>query len=277
MKPRTVRLNVRDSERVRAFYEVTIGLRALGDEGGVVRMGVGDETLVELAPAESAPPRPPGTTGLFHLAILLPTRQELAIALGRVASSGSSLTGVADHLVSESLYLDDPEGNGIELYRDRPSEDWSRSGGRIQMATLPLNLDGLAAEASGAGDGEVGMPVSTRIGHVHLNVADLERSEAFYCDLLGFDATVRSFPGALFVATAGYHHDLGLNTWSSAGGPAPPEGALGLSRFELAVQDPLELRRVEERLERAGVESTAAAGALAVADPAGNGVLLRAG
>ena len=275
MKPRAVRLNVRDPERVGDFYRETIGLRALGSDAGILRMGVGAETLVELASSPSAPARPRGTTGLFHLAILVPTRHALALALRRVAGSGGSLTGVADHLVSESLYLDDPEGNGIEIYRDRPREEWPRAGGQIEMATLPLDLDRLAAEAGNADEDQAGVPASTRIGHVHLNVADLERAEAFYCELLGFEVTVRSFPGALFVATAGYHHDLGLNTWSSLGGPPPPEGALGMSHFELVVEDSDQLRRVERRLEGAGVESTRAAGAISVADPFGNGVLLR--
>ncbi len=277
MKPRAVRLNVRDSERVGDFYRETIGLRALGTDGGVLRMGVGEETLVELVPSPSAPGRPPGTTGLFHLAILLETRHALALALRRVAGSGWSLTGVADHLVSEALYLDDPEGNGIELYRDRPPEDWPRAGGEIKMATLPLDLDRLVAEATDADDDEAVVPASTRIGHVHLNVADLRRAEAFYCELLGFDVTTRGFPGALFVSTGGYHHHVGLNTWNGPGAPPPPPGALGLSHFELAVDDTIELERLRLRLAEAGVHSDPAADRIAIRDPSGNGVLVTAG
>jgi catechol 2,3-dioxygenase len=277
MKPRIVRLNVRDPNRARLFYERTIGLRELESDREIVRMGAGDDPLVELVASAGAPARPPGTTGLFHLAILVATRRDLAISLGRVSRSGWPLTGVADHLVSESLYLDDPEGNGIELYRDRPRADWPRADGRIQMATLPLDLETLSAELGDADAAtDPGMPAGTRIGHVHLNVADLDRAESFYCDLLGFEVTVRTFPGALFVATAGYHHDLGLNTWSSLNGPPPPPGALGMSSSELVVEDPSELDRVQGRLAEAGVESRPADGGIRVADPFGNGVRLRA-
>ena len=220
--------------------------------------------------------RPHGTTGLFHLAILLPSRADLARALRRVADAGWRFTGASDHLVSEALYLHDPEGNGIEIYRDRPREQWRFVDGELQMDTLPLDLDSVLGELSGAETGAHGMPAGTRIGHVHLNVAELSAAEDFYAGALGFDVTVRSYPGALFLSTGGYHHQIGVNTWAGEGAPAPPPGSLGLRRFELALPGAPELEQVEQRLSAAGFDAKRDGDALHLADPSGNGILLRA-
>ncbi|MGI8597046.1 MAG: VOC family protein [Thermoleophilaceae bacterium] len=167
-----------------------------------------------------APPPPRWSSGLFHLALLVPSRAELARAVRRVTGAGGRFTGASDHLVSEALYLNDPEGNGIEIYRDRPREEWEHTGGEVRMSTLALDLDAVMAELP-AGDGPDGMPPGTVMGHVHLSVADLAETESFYADVLGFDVTVRSYPGALFLSAGGYHHHVGANTWTSAGVPAP--------------------------------------------------------
>lgn len=273
IKPGAIRLNVADAPRARAFYEQTIGLREVGDDAEVLRLGTNGSALVELVDAPGAPRRPPHTTGLFHLAILLDGRRELARALGRVARSGWSLTGASDHLVSEALYLSDPEGNGIELYRDRPRAEWRYVDGELVMATLPLDLDALAAEAE-ADPGSTGVGSEARIGHLHLNVADLDQAEAFYCGLLGFEVTVRDYPGALFVSTGGYHHHLGFNTWAGPGAPSPPARALGLNRFELAVQGALELDRIERRLSKAGIQAERSDAGIRLADPSANRLLL---
>ena len=194
-----IRLRVGDIERLRDFYETTIGLRALGAEDGVTAMGANGRALVELVSDPGAPARPPRSTGLFHLALLVPTRADLAQTLRRVVGSGWRLSGASDHLVSEALYLSDPEGNGIELYRDRPREEWSFVDGTLQMDTLPLDLESLLAE-SGGEDGGPEMPAGTTLGHVHLQVADLAAAEAFWVDALGLDVTVRGYPGALFTS-----------------------------------------------------------------------------
>jgi catechol 2,3-dioxygenase len=274
IEPGAVRLNVGDAGRAEAFYAQTIGLHRVGEpEPEVTRLGANQSALVELVEAPGAPRRPPNTTGLFHLAILLESRAELARAMNRVLQSGWSLGGASDHLVSEALYLSDPEGNGIELYRDRPRAEWRHVDGRLQMSSLPLDLDALGAEAGGdPGSGGVGS--GARIGHLHLNVADLERTEAFYCGLLGFEVTVRGYPGALFVSTGGYHHHLGFNTWAGPGAPSPPAGALGLNRFELVVDSQAPLDRVAARLAEAGVEAYSDEG-VQVADPSGIRLLLR--
>ena len=218
-----VRLTVADLEGMRDFYRDAIGLTELAGEGDVVRLGADSQSIVELVGDPDAPPRPRGTSGLFHLAILVPTRADLARALQRVAEAGWRLSGASDHLVSEALYLSDPEGNGIELYRDRPREEWPVRDGVLQMDTLPLDLDGVLGELRRE-DAQAGMPSGTRIGHVHLNVGDLTAAEAFYSGGLGFDVMVRGYPGALFVSAGGYHHHLGLNTWAGEGAPPATRG-----------------------------------------------------
>jgi catechol 2,3-dioxygenase len=273
MEPGAVRLRVADLETQREFYERAIGLRPIDSADGVTRLGSDGTPVVELAPSASPPPRPPRTTGLFHLAILVPDRAALAAALARAVRAGGRLSGASDHLVSEALYLDDPEGNGIEIYRDRPRAEWERDGGEIRMATLPLDVDGLLGGLHE--DEPSGMPRGTRIGHVHLNVADIGDAERFYSGLLGFDVTVRGYPGALFLSTGGYHHHIGVNTWAGPGAPAPPAGSRGLEWFELAVGDEPGLGEIEQRLGGAGAPIERRPEGLLTHDPSGNGLLLR--
>jgi catechol 2,3-dioxygenase len=272
-----VRLTVADLDRARAFYERALGLRATGGEGDVVGLGPpGGPAIVELVGKPEAPRRPSRTTGLFHLAVLVPSRGDLAAALERVARAGWSFTGASDHLVSEALYLNDPEGNGIEIYRDRSRAEWRRdAGGELEMATLALDLEGLMAERP-AGDGEGGMPPGTRVGHVHLQVADLAAAERFYAGVLGFEVTVRGYPDALFVSAGGYHHHIGLNTWAGEGAPPPPPGARGLRSFEVALPGAEELERVAGRIQAAGLDARPEDGGLLVLDPSRNAVILRA-
>jgi catechol 2,3-dioxygenase len=271
-----VRLTAAEPDALARFYERTVGLRPLAAPNGIEPLGVEEgQPLVELDPRPEAPPRPAGTTGLFHLAILVPNRLELARALRRVSESGWRFTGASDHLVSEALYLRDPEGNGIEIYRDRPRDEWRRAGGDIEMDTLPLDLEGLLEELAGDDAPGEGMPPGTRIGHVHLNVADLADAEAFYGGALGFDVTVRGYPGALFVSAGGYHHHVGLNTWMGEGAPPPPPGARGLGRFEIVLPDAAAVEATAQRLAAHGVETESSGEGLAVMDPSGNRLLLR--
>lgn len=239
----------------------------LGPEGG--------EPLVELVSAPDAPRAPSFSTGLFHLAILVPDRAELARSLQRVAGGAWRLTGASDHLVSEALYLRDPEGNGIEIYRDRPRESWRHDRGELRMATLPLDLEDVLGELVSGERRPDGMPAGTRIGHVHLQVADIPAAEGFYHDALGLDVMVRSYPGALFLAAGGYHHHLGVNTWQSQGAPAPPDGALGLDRWELVLPDAAARDDAAARLGESGAPQRLDDGVLAT-DPSGNRVLLTA-
>jgi catechol 2,3-dioxygenase len=276
-----VKLTVSDAERTRAFYERVIGLRSSELDTGAVSVGTASgESLVELHGDAAAPALDHRAPGLFHLAILLPTRRDLADALARLVAARWPLAGASDHLVSEALYLSDPDGNGIEIYRDRPREEWPRSGGQIEMATLPLDLQALYGEAAGGSPDLEGlpdrMPDATVIGHVHLQVSDLQQAEAFYSGLLGFDVTVRGYPGALFVSAGGYHHHLGLNTWNSRGAAPARPGAIGLREFQVRLSGADELQRVVGRLAEAGVPVDRTDSAAFVRDPFGNGVRLLA-
>jgi catechol 2,3-dioxygenase len=275
--PGAVSLTVSDLARSREFYETALGLGVRESEDGGLAFGVpGGADLVRLYGDPSALALDRRATGLYHQAILFPTRLDLAHALARLAEARWPLDGVADHLVSEALYLSDPDGNGIELYRDRPREEWRYDGEQLQMTTLPLDLRNLAAELDAADGPQTAAPAGATMGHVHLQVASIPDAEAFYHGVLGFDVTTRGYPGALFVSAGGYHHHLGLNTWHSAGsGPAAP-GSVGLRSYEVVVPDAAELERVLGRVTDAGLDAERrGADAAAVRDPSGNLVVLR--
>jgi catechol 2,3-dioxygenase len=272
-----VRLTVTELERARAFYEQVIGLSATERADGALAFGAVDgQPLVELRGDGSAPRLDRRATGLFHLAILMPSRRDLAFALTRLANSRWPLDGASDHLVSEALYLSDPDGNGIEIYRDRPREEWRQVDGQLAMNTLPLDLQSLLSELSAVDAAEPMAPPATVIGHVHLQVADLERAEAFYAGVLGFEVMVRGYPGALFVAAGGYHHHVGLNTWNSLGAGPPAPGSVGLRSFEIKLSKPSELDRVLARARAAAIPTEDRADGTLIRDPFGNGVFLTA-
>jgi len=268
-----IRLRGGDVGLLRDFYERAVGLEPTASADGITALGAGDGPLVELVSDPDAPARPPRTTGLFHLAILVPTRADLAHALRRVFEAGWHLSGASDHLVSEALYLSDPEGNGIELYRDRPHDEWPYQGGEVAMATLPLDLEGLLAEPGGDAEAPA-MPEGTVLGHVHLQVSDLDTAPGFWVDALGLDVTTSLYPGALFVSAGGYHHHVGLNTWAGVGAPRPPVGARGLDRFEVVLPDTGSYAAARERLS-AAAEVRDVDGGTVAEDPSGNAVLLR--
>jgi catechol 2,3-dioxygenase len=272
-----VALTVADPSAASAFYEQAVGLRPLPEEDDLIRLGAGETAVVELFGDGDAPPRPPATTGLFHLAILVPSRIELARALRRVANAGRRFSGASDHLVSEALYLQDPEGNGIEIYRDRPRDEWPVENGELRMDTIPLDLKGLLLELPD-GDDDGGEPIApgTRIGHIHLNVADLGAAERFYVGTLGFEVTVRGYPQALFVSAGAYHHHIGLNTWAGEGAPPPPPGSRGLRWFEILLPGERALEELERQLADQGAEYRREEDVLHVLDPSGNPIALRA-
>lgn len=221
-----------------------------------------------------ARPMPRRASGLYHFAILVPSRPDLGRALRRLAEARVPI-GEADHLVSEALYLADPDRNGIEIYRDRPRDSWKWRGGSVQMAVDPLDLAGILAEGERDARPDEGLPDGTRIGHLHLQVSSTDEAWEFYCRLLGFSVTSR-YQGALFAAAGGYHHHLGLNTWSSLGAPpAPPEGA-GIDAFVIEVPDDEALGRVAERLADAKRPYEAAGSEITLRDPWNIEVVIRA-
>ncbi len=262
-----VTLRVHDLTALTAYYRDAIGLRVIRQDVESADLGIGERVLVRL---QAGAARPTSAAGLFHLAILLPSRRDLANWLRHAAVTRIPLEGASDHLVSEALYLSDPEGNGIEIYRDRKREEWPRKpDGGIAMATERLDLDKLLGEADEAT--YAGMPEGTGMGHIHLRVGDTAAAEAFYRDLLGFDLMVH-YPGASFLSSGGYHHHIAGNIWGSRGaGPRQP-GEAGLDRFELVARDEADFAAMRQRILAAGGVETG--GAPTVADPWNNRVVL---
>lgn len=263
-----VALTVADLDTIGAFYAEVIGLAPLVLESSRAVYGVDAEPLVELHEERGAQRAPQRSTGLYHLAILFPSRGDLGAALRRLVEHGWPVDGASDHLVSEAIYLRDPEGNGIELYRDRPREEWPRENGSVRMANAPLDLQALLDEA-GTASADVA-PAGTTMGHVHLKVADLGQAEAFYCGVLGFEMSVDwSNHGALFVSAGGYHHHLGLNIWESRGGAAPAPGSAGLRSITLLVPSDDELAALAARAQAPGTSMTRNGATLQLTDPFG--------
>jgi catechol 2,3-dioxygenase len=262
----TVALRVNDLARVTAFYRDAIGLAPIEQGADFATLGVDGVVLVRL---EKGAARPTSPAGLFHLAILLPSRQALADWVGHAAQARIQLDGASDHLVSEALYLSDPEGNGIEIYRDRPRAEWPRRDGAIKMATDRLDLQKLLGEAEP--DPYAGMPAGTRMGHIHLRVGDTGQTEAFYSGQLGFDLTVR-YPGASFLSSGGYHHHIAGNVWNSRGAGPRGGGEDGLAWFELVARDAQDFDAMRARMLAAGGSEGEAGPTLT--DPWGNLLVL---
>jgi catechol 2,3-dioxygenase len=267
MRIGTVALTVRDLDTVSRFYREVIGLTPIETGTGLVRLGVGETVLLELRHDPAAPLASPRAAGLFHTAFLLPNRTDLAQWLLHAAEQRVTLQGASDHLVSEAIYLADPEGNGIEVYWDRPSETWAWRDGMVEMSTLALDLNGLVATAKTRD--WAGLPASSLIGHVHLQVGVLEPAESFYAGLLGLDVVCR-YPGATFLSSGGYHHHIGTNIWNSRGAPVRSEATTGLADVEI-VTDAGMLETVRSRL---SAEQAAEAGPtrLPLRDPWGTSV-----
>ena len=245
-----VRLQVADLERSLAYYTRVLGLTVLSTSAGVAVLGAGT-ALVELNEKRGVSPVPrQGAFGLYHFAILLPDRA----ALGRFAthlSDAKVRAGMADHLVSESCYLSDPDGLGIEVYADRPRSTWQFHGRQLAMGTDPLDVQSVIASAHG-GPWD-GAPAGTRMGHVHLHVGSLTDADAFYHRALGMDRMVWEYPGALFLAAGGYHHHLGTNTWSP--GPSAADGQARLLEWELVVPSETDAAGAAASLRDAGFEA----------------------
>jgi catechol 2,3-dioxygenase len=270
-----VTLQVADLERSLAFYQEVLGMRVVTRGAGVAALGAerGETPLLELRERVGvAPVSRSGLLGLYHYAILLPDRAALGRLVGHLAEL-NVYYGSANHLVSEAIYLTDPDGLGIEVYADRPRETWRRNDRELEMASDPLDVDDLIRAA--AGERWSGMPPGTVIGHVHLYVADLDQAAAFYHQGLGFDKTVWTYPGALFLGAGGYHHHLGTNTWAKGARPASDEDAR-LLEWEVLVPTAKDAAAALESLVGTGVSVERVADGGTARDPWGTPVRVRA-
>ena len=264
-----VHLTVSDLERSLAYYRSAIGLRVLATENGRASVGAGDRELLVLAEEPGARPAH-GYTGLFHFALLVPERVDLARWLAHAGRDGVQLAGLSDHYVSEAIYLSDPDGHGIEIYADRPREVWEGEVG-TRLTTMPLDVPSLLGELQDPGTEPFeGLAPGTRMGHVHFKVASIPEAVAFYRDLLGFALTAQLGEQAAFLAAGGYHHHVGANTWQSAGAPPPPPGTAALRHATIVLPDEAERDRVVERLTESGRPPTLDGSDPRVADPSGN-------
>jgi catechol 2,3-dioxygenase len=263
-----VTLAARDASALARFYETVIGLERLGATPERVELGAGGIRLLVLENRPLAARDAGRAPGLFHTAFLMPSREELGRWLAGALELGIAPTGASNHKVSEAIYLDDPEGNGIEVYADRPRSEWRRSGDEYEMTTERLDVPALLAAGRGLGAPATSAPAGMRIGHIHLRVDDIARAEAFYAGGLGLAVTHRR-PGALWFGSGGYHHHVAANTWRSAGSGPRPAGTTGLVEFTLVAKDLATLNDVRHRLARLGVAIEASGDAIRVNDPAG--------
>jgi catechol 2,3-dioxygenase len=252
----SVSLTVPNLEKSREFYEKVLGFQPVSSESdipGSLTLGAGGRGLVNLVEKPGAR-KPRGTSGLYHFAILLSSRKELAISLSRIAGLGWNLQGVANHGVSEAFYLNDPDGNGIEIYHDFPRDSWPYDERkRLNMGTDELDLDGVLGELEGLTEVSETIDQAARIGHVHLQVSHLEESLRFYTRILGFDLVQRYGPAAAFISAGGYHHHVGLNNWAGDGIPAPTPGAAGLRWFTIVLPDLAAVQACAARVRAAGM------------------------
>lgn len=239
-----VALKARDAEALGHFYRDVVGLQELERRGGVIVMGTGERRLLEIEQDDAAKPDDPREAGLFHTAFLLPTRSDLAHWARYAIDRQIGVEGASDHLVSEAIYLSDPEGNGIEIYADRPQELWPRQDDEVAMKTLRLNFNDLFAKG---GEGAWnGAPEGTVIGHVHLRVGDPAEAEKWWREAVGLDTMARYGPQAVFLASGGYHHHIGVNSWRSAGAGRRDPRRAGLAWISLKSTDVAEERVLED-------------------------------
>lgn len=269
-----VTLQVSDLARSLAYYRDLLGLRLIDSRGDAARLGVPgtDAPLVTLrAVPGTMPAGRRGAFGLFHFAILLPDRASLGRFVAHLASLGLR-AGMSDHLVSEAIYLSDPDGLGIEIYADRPRATWQYEGGQLAMATEPLDVRDLVMAAENTA--WTGMPAGTTMGHMHLHVGSLDEADRFYRHGLGFDLTTWGYPGALFFSAGGYHHHLGTNTW--APGPAPAPDQAQLVEWTLVVPAAADAAAIASRMAGVGVAVEPAGDARVLRDPWGTRVRITA-
>lgn len=267
-----VNLRVSDLARSLDFYQRAVGLQTEEQSRDHASLCAGGNKLLVLSELPGAV-KIPRRSGLYHLAILTPSRQALGKSLRNLIDTNTEIQGGADHLVSEAIYLADPDGNGIEIYRDRPREEWRHENGQLKMATDPLDYQGILEAANGANGSYAGLEAGTKLGHMHLHVADLDQSTNFYEKVLGFDFLLNYMGSASFLSAGGYHHHIGINTWNGVGAPPNPPDAAGLQYFTVNLASDGGRLELLKRLERAERPFEERGSGIFVRDPSENGIL----
>lgn len=272
MRIGSVRLKVRDLEAISAFYQSVLGLAPIETGNRRITLGIDGTPLLELMGDPALARNDGRQAGLFHTAFLMPTRADLARWFVHATATDVPLQGASDHIVSEAIYLADPEGNGIEVYADRPVSHWHDANGQIQMSTDPLDAQGLLKTAGGTKWS--GFPQGGIIGHVHLRLGDTADADRFYRDILGLDIAMH-YPGASFYGSGGYHHQIAGNVWNSRRAGKRPEGTSGLDGVEIVLHTATDLTRITERAESAGIAVTKYIDGTTLHDPWGTAITLK--
>jgi catechol 2,3-dioxygenase len=266
-----VHLTIANLDRSLAFYQNVLGFQLHHRDGNTAYLGAGGDDLLALTEQPNAT-RARRTTGLYHFAVLVPSRRELAQVIRRVAETRTPAQGASDHLVSEALYLADPDGNGIEIYRDRPRADWPQLNGAVRMDTLPMDVDGVMSELDRQPGDWTGLDAGTVLGHMHLHVRNIPEALTFYRDVLGFDL-IMSMDTALFMSAGGYHHHIGLNTWGTLNAPPAPIDSIGLRYFTIQLPDQTAVAEVIARARSVGATIEDHVVGVLVRDPSHNALV----
>jgi catechol 2,3-dioxygenase len=264
-----IELTIQDLNRSIEFYTQVIGFSVRTRNQHSAELGTETSTLVRVIENPKAQ-KTRGTTGLYHFAILVPQRRVLAKSLTNIIETQTPVQGFADHGVSEAIYLPDPDGNGIEIYRDRPYQEWPFNNGELRMVTDPLDVENLLSEINGNNGQRFKLPGKTKIGHMHLHVRDIPEAVSFYQDVLGFDLKQRYGPSAAFLAAGNYHHHIGINTWAGVGALPSPEGSIGLRSFTISLPTSKDLDTLEGQIQQAGKKGIQVNDGFIIRDPSNN-------
>jgi catechol 2,3-dioxygenase len=265
-----VNIKVKNLEKALIFYQNIMGFKVLDKTDRKAALTTDGKTpLVTLEQPENVIPKEERMSGLYHFAILLPSRADLSVFLRHFLGTGYPL-GAADHYVSEALYINDPDGNGIEVYRDRPSKEWTWKNGLVDMATEELDGNSILAESDAEWNG---LPEGTVMGHIHLHVGDLQKAEEFYTKGLGFEV-VSHYPQAVFLSTGRYHHHIAINTWQGVGAATPPQNSVGLNWYTLVFPDEAARETALQQLEQLGSIVQKETDYFVVSDSSGNQIRL---
>lgn len=265
-----VNIKVKNLDNALTFYQNIMGFKVLDKSDRKAALTTDGKTaLVTLEQPENVIPKDERMSGLYHFAILLPSRADLSVFLRHFLGTGYPL-GAADHYVSEALYINDPDGNGIEVYRDRPSKEWTWKNGLVDMATEELDGNSILAESDAEWNG---LPEGTVMGHIHLHVGDLKKAEEFYTKGLGFEV-VSHYPQAVFLSTGRYHHHIAINTWQGVGATTPPQNSVGLNWYTLVFPDETAREQTVKQLQQLGATQQKEEDYYITSDPSGNQIRL---